>query len=276
MFFFLLPLVIASTLNAPLAAQAFWVGEHTKITAQAILGLQRCSLLPKDWDEGLNAIINDADIAEDTNLLRKWSRYSHYYNPTKKLNMRRDDSSVTVEESQQTLDELAKGGSAEGSAIHQGWELVGRIVHHVQDVTVPAHVVPVAHFWNDGFEAYAVGKDPLDGSPLCPAAPDLAPLGLFQANALGTLGALEESFPYLENGTAKTLSWTEAFWVQGPGMDFGSYGRFGNQFGVPSFSDSAGNLIQIAPAVFDAFKRKQLSRAVLGTQQAILWWLKRR
>ena len=86
-------------------AHAFSIEDHSAITAVAFSELRSCSLLPAGQDT-LEANVTSADIDEDLNLVRKWTNYSHYYHPFKKLDMRRADSSVTIRESETELAQL--------------------------------------------------------------------------------------------------------------------------------------------------------------------------
>jgi len=63
-------------------------------------------------------------------------------------------------------EDLAQGPSAQDHV-----RLVGRALHYVQDVTVPAHVVPVRHgfiFGKDGFDGYAVAENVSQSDVQCP------------------------------------------------------------------------------------------------------------
>src|SRR4051812_19619266 len=113
------------------SAWAFSLGDHDRVTRQAAAELVKC--FPGELSPGdVNRLVW-SDKLEDLNVLEKWWKYSHYFNPYHPLNMRRFDSSVRVRE-------LERGLSAH-------WDLgnLGHLIHHIQDMASPPHVVPVKH-----------------------------------------------------------------------------------------------------------------------------------
>ena len=94
---FLINFVVVFLFNSE--ARAFHIPEHAKITIRALDGLKNCGLLSNSWDQGWTAAVVRADQNEDYDLFRKWSKYSHYYNPLHPIRQMRADSSLSVIES---------------------------------------------------------------------------------------------------------------------------------------------------------------------------------
>lgn len=250
------------------SAFAFHIPEHNMITRRAIDGLQRCNLLPASWDMGWSRAIQDGNKNEDTNLIRKWSKYSHFYNPTKKLKLGRADSMLTVRESEHSLhDQEEEASEADALA------LVGRIVHHLQDAAVPAHVVPVNHFSDDGFEKFEIASYYQAPTSLSDCARLRAeePSALLKNTALTTLSRIEGLVGYKTYKRVKQARWSQLFWLSARGEGFGEYGPLGNNFGKNVFELEDGRTARVELSQYREFKQAQLDLAVLATQSAILW-----
>jgi hypothetical protein len=257
--------VLAILASAP-SAFAFHVPEHVKITSRAVDQLRKCGLLPEAWGPDWTQAVVRADEDEDYNFLRKWSHYSHYYNPLHPIEQSRADSSASVGESAQEI--AAQPGDP--LAVNQ---LIGRIIHHVQDASVPAHVVPVAHASSDGFELFAIDSfysEPLSPAD-CPALEAAEPLRLLHDNAMATLEALNEPFAFQVDRVPQTDLWLGAFWEAGQGNAFGRYGTLGNSFGKLELPMADGRTASFVAEEYARFKRARVSAAVKATAAAILW-----
>lgn len=160
---------------------------------------------------------------------------------------------------------------------------LGRIVNYVQDMTSPAHVVPVfaARWWrwdiSDRFDRYPVDVDAVSAA----VGDDCAALGadpgdwdnLLSATADRTLSAVREQIPGLP------VSW-QAFWRIGDAGGFGRYGDAGNSFGGPAEFDCGGGtraercvLLERDP-LYEAFAADRHLEAVRATITA-MWMLQR-
>ncbi len=276
-------LILASLFLASAPAWAFHINDHLAITRLAATQVLRCRPDAKArlTGDALKQILN-ADMDEDLNLIRKWLHYSHYYNPFKTLDMYRADSSATIEEVESAL-----GSATQADGDANLW--AGRAIHHIQDASVPAHVEPVEHGLDDGFEALDVSLDPgfqISCTDL-QAHPPATLLDLLRETAIQTDAALDAKIEYTDararhtgrKAPALTLSWREGFWSPSNGHGFGKYGAFGNGFGQTSleYDDSQGNpiMVTVAPATYSRFKSQQLARAVSSTAQALIWYINR-
>jgi hypothetical protein len=254
-------------------AEAFWLRDHEYITKKAIQNLTQCGLLPSNWAPELEQEIIQANDNEDLNLIRKWTHYSHYYNPNKNIDMVREDSSATVGEALESINTNLARGTLD-SDVPQMYSDLGRIIHHLQDASVPAHVVPVSHFLSDGFESLPIQDPGTVDAGLCQQLAQMSvqdPLLTLRETAIRTLDSLSQSFYYSQAGQLQQSTWGQVFWVTDPGPEFGVYGIFGNNFGRSQFKTAKGIPVNVQPEVFDAFKWNLVESAVLATERAFLW-----
>jgi hypothetical protein len=253
----------------PLQAFAFHVPDHVAITARAVNELSACGLLSPQWTTDVTSAVESADESEDYNLFRKWSYYSHYYNPYHALDQFRADSSASVTEAAATI----KASPLDAYAVNQG---IGRLIHHVQDASTPAHAVPVAHAFSDGFEVFDIAAyfaEPLSPTacPLIQASTD--PMETLRTNAIATLDSLKAPLTLIANhdGAEIQNTWDTLYWVPGTGNSFGEYGIVGNAFGTSAvvFNDDTG--AHVSQNKYFAFKRARAEAAVRATEAVILW-----
>lgn len=157
------------------------------------------------------------------------------------------------------------------------FERLGEVVYYLQNVTVPANVVPIYHprrwRWNgsDAFTRYPVDRETLLGR-----------LGQVCVELLATPET--ESFSTLLDSTAAVTianirapiadmnaSW-QVFWREGEAGDFGSYGPAGNRFGreaeFPCRSERC-RLLENDP-IYAEFALRQHRLAVVSSMRAML------
>mgnify|MGYP003337805414 CR=1 FL=1 len=247
-------------------AHAFHIPEHSRITVRAVKDLEICGLLPTSWNQVWTEAIVRADENEDYNLFRKWSKYSHYFNPNHTVRQLRADSSLSVMESVQEIQK----NSADSLLVS---ELIGRIIHHVQDSSVPSHVVPVVHASADGFEVFEIDqvyREPISASE-CISLSAQEPMEVLRSNALSTLSALQEQVFFQRESFKRQGTWLGTFWLAGDSDNFGSYGPMGNNFGKPVFELEDGRTIRMSVEFYEKFKRDRIKAAVQATRSVILW-----
>lgn len=154
---------------------------------------------------------------------------------------------------------------------------LGRVVNYVQDVTSPAHSVPVytGRFWrfslSDRFNSYGIDQQALlrslDGA--CEQALDTpdAFQSILRRSAEDTMAAVQAPVPGMPT------TWT-AFWRPSadPG-DFGDYGPAGNNFGRAVQFRCGGKercvLLEGDP-LYRSFAMSRHRDAVLGTMRVLL------
>lgn len=245
----------------PHRAMAFGLTDHEAITRQAVAEFLVCA--PGGFRPTETELLVDADADEDTNLLRKWLSYSHYFHPEKKLEMWRATSMERV--------------TALQEEISSGRELLsrlGHLIHHLQDAASPPHVVPVNHWLTDGFETFEQGSLPepapadLDCQELARAGLE-SPRRMLTETARSTLAAARSRLPAWKDNVRSEIPWSW-FWAEGPEASFGEYGTLGNRFGVESI-ELGRSRFAIARETYRELKLRQLRLAIQVTKKALAW-----
>jgi hypothetical protein len=206
----------------PLGASAFSVPDHEAITRAAIdAALRTGNASPL---AAHRATVVEGSQAEDLNIHVKWTGWHHFYSPGATLDSSfRQGSSARVRALWEEAEEAASNGDLE-----RAFDRVGHLAHHIQDMAVPLHVVPVMHGLSDRFEQYGARKA-LERRPpqreVEPLSGEEAQLAL----AMETLVLVQAGTLPAEGGT---IPWS-AFWLapSKPGT-FGGYGEAGNAFGA--------------------------------------------
>lgn len=122
----------------------------------------------------------------------------------------------------------------------------GALIHFIQDVTNPSHVVPVYHGpgRKDLYDYYPIQEDSMRKlfQSNCAKVKSLAinesiP-GLLHSTAKATLESLKETIQYNQNGIDESMELGNALWSlpsHKSGDFFGDYGVWGNNFGKTEF-----------------------------------------
>lgn len=114
-------------------------------------------------------------------------------------------------------------------------ELIGRLLHHIQDMSCPPHVVPVYHV---GADRYEEQMPPLeDFSLVAPEAPMVDPVELYHLSATNTKRLVRDTLLETMETTPEippeyTLS---AFWIEPPSAEV-----FSGTYGGPDSKDQFG------------------------------------
>jgi hypothetical protein len=255
------------------SAWAFRISGHDWITHQAVNEFNHC--FPGSLSQGEETILTLTDAEEDANLIRKWIRYSHFYNPDKKIDLgHRVDSSVRIADIEELLSSETQLGE------HGTFKILaalGHALHHLQDMASPPHVVPVMHDLSDLFEKHELDGQTLDyfATPLmddCQAFAASADPGSFHdlltQTARATLNSLDKArFSVTRDGTERALA-EDSFWIGSDGTAFGRYGRLGNTFGLTHFSVDGSDYV-VAPDVYTHIWERQLALAVHASKRAL-------
>lgn len=246
---------LLATALLPAAAGAFRIGAHEQLTARA------CDLEAAELPElaRFKGVLMSGNAGEDQNVIVKWLRFNHYYSPIGKLaTWWRKTSDVRVKDLWVQALEAARRND-----LRYAFDRVGHLLHHVQDMASPPHVVPVTHGFTDGFEAYDIGR--LIAKATGAALPDLSGPDAHHALALDTYRAVQSDG--LRVG-ARTIPWT-AFWKERRGQ-FGAYGEMGNAFGRPYLLEN-GRHFAVDRRGFADFIRARVEAAI-GYSRAFLRW----
>jgi hypothetical protein len=254
-------------LATPLASFGFHLGDHVLITRQTLQEFEKCYPGLLRDDEPFFLLSSNLD--EDLNVIRKDLVYSHFYNPNKKLEMFRYDSSVRIQD-------LAKELATQKNSMQLFIDL-GHVLHHVQDMASPAHVVPVFHGPSDTFEVYELKSHRFATQLSCRQLEELAlqtqnlPTLLKKAaqDSLQVLAQLSVPLQRIDAAGSTTYPvYGNSFWQVTPGNDFGVYGPLGRHFGETEiqFKDAKA----VMPLEFyEDFKNRQMQMAVINSWIAL-------
>ncbi len=256
-----------STFLAAASAQAFSIDDHEAITRQAVIEYNRC-FPANPVTPSAEAAITAANRGEDLNVFRKWATYSHYFHPEKRIDMRRKDSSERI------LDLVEDLRRHEGD-VEEIEHDIGHVLHHIQDMASPPHVVPVNHWLTDGFESFDVQM------PSAPAGSNCASVvanatsfeAIFAKAAKATLQNVRQGRLSAKAGARAQLIPLTGYWEESADDRFGEYGVFGNAFG-DSRVKASGVSYAVDSKEYRAFKAAQLRLAVDATKSALAVWMK--
>jgi hypothetical protein len=281
--------------------------DHTRITAEAIrqfvrysqglvapMLLQYSSLVQtgsKDTDQSplytraTNWHFYKKNLDQDVVRKAVWP----YMEP---LTFHLSSDHILLRRCEQLRAETAKKSTADAC------DLTGRILHHIQDMSIPSHVVPIFHgqLVEDSFETYLSkyyladdgrmsalsGEQPPDPSTLLPGVQTTI-LHLYEEAAENTLSALKIENSSCEcqvNGTVQNLSWNY-FWsdqnTHHNGYNpsecklggFGSFGPLGMNFGTTEPISTGGNSYQIERSTYDRFCTRQVKDMLENSIKAL-------
>ena len=271
-------LVLIAVLFGSMPSHAWRLHDHDLITRRALQLYERCQEIRFTHTETKTLV--DGNLSEDFNLAVKWLKNSHYYNPDKWVRtLYRDDAGYRV----RYLTEKLLAGR------HPQLRLLGKIIHFVQDMASPTHVVPIVHGLSDGFEKFKLpaaasallnlcfsancGKElsaAASGLP-CPQKTAAAPDAVLKREARRTLASLRDIAEATRDGKPYQFTWT-MFWVEGLGSRFGQYGFFGNNFGTMKPLEVLGHVYSFPHTVFHNYKLQRTKQAIAATAEVLHWY----
>jgi hypothetical protein len=224
-------------------ARAFRLDGHQALTEATVAEVPQVA----PWE----ATVARANRNEDLGLREKWVHSSHYYDPTGAYaGGRRQTSAARVNQLNIALDAAIEAGDAD-----QAWDVAGHLLHHIQDMASPLHVVPVPHGLRDGFERQPL----LLGST---ATRKLAPVEASTAHHLLAVETRE---------LVATPNW-QPYWAPAH-AGFGDYGELGRSFAGESPEEAAllADRADAAVAYGAAFLRHTAARLQDGASAAQPW-----
>jgi hypothetical protein len=254
-------------------AYAYHLDDHQRITLQAVQELNAC--FPGLISHANETALWMSDLEEDVDIIRKEFLYSHYFNPYKHLDMRRYDSSVRVERLQSDLEQDEAEGDRSGLDV---FTHLGHLVHHLQDMSVPAHVVPVMHGLEDGFEKYDLKGDISSGLScadlITHPVSDLSTLLVDTAKqTLSSVSSLSVQIMTAAGTASQEVTVRgDDFWQAASDDSFGKYGTLGNHFGETSFVEN-GTTYAVPIDFYADYKQQQMKSGARATLEALYWFL---
>jgi hypothetical protein len=282
---------------------AYNIPNHRLITQRAIQEFNACSryhhfggLTPKEQE-----LLIQGNLSEDYNIFTKTLRW-HFFHPEKNLN-HKGYNAIGI--SRNILPYFYKKSVAVHRRIAIGrsldnYEFLGNLIHFLQDMSCPPHIVPIFHTALDSFDNYPLVPDyspenrrEIDCGPiqnLVHSQKSKHPLFLIQEQFDRTSRALQKEIltadhtpAVIHEGKPFRATW-EAFWAGINTPDFGQYGIFGNSFGTSHISVSSGFWVwrffsekseyDLNPIYYHEFAKQQHRDAIDVTLEAI-YWLKR-
>lgn len=248
-------LFLGAGVLATAPALAFHLGTHALLTQASLQALPDGSRLRQFPDRVVSCC-----LSEDKNLFTKWFLSSHYYDPIKPMPRRAPTwRSSAVERVRQLEAALLQSRTDADRAC---W--AGRLLHYVQDLAVPAHVVPVSHAMGDGFESF-VQQHPHTSRWIATARSRMSSDALAPYDEISRF---TDALAFETWSAAQAPPWN-TFWKPRSSPGFGSYGDMGNRFGdVPVMRRLHPELTEAqAREAYAAFARRRVERAVhAGTQ----------
>ena len=300
-----------------LRLHALSTSAHRDLTVLALKEFRQCT--EGSWFPFRENILIEANVQEDTNLAKLF-QYSHFYHPQHRVTspwpnpFERCPSNYRVSHIEYALEAyfsnssnievaplwddsceenffyhyLGNEYSFSGERQRKAQEFFGAIIHHLQDMASPTHVVPIAHSLNDGFESYAREEkivaeiERASGTCVHKKARLLPPSTLLHLAALETQRNLNDEVPILvvlPGGQIipKTVTWKS--WYGGENFSFqgiaGDYGTWGNNFGILEFSVQGGQRIRVDQEIYDDFLRQQYRQALEYSKMALEYFSER-
>lgn len=265
--------------------------DHIRITAEAIrqfVKYSQSAVVPflLQYSGLIQKGSEDADISPIYTRATNW----HFYNRNldrdilqepiwsfmEPLTFHLSSDHILKKRCEQLVDEIEKNSSKDAC------NLTGRILHHIQDMSCPSHVVPVYHgpLIADSFESYLsdvflsdsknisdIAEELEQDAKSLAVSPDIDILGLYQNSAEITLKFLQpenSTCQVKRNGKGIELPWNY-FWADKntkylngyPSAckfgGFGTFGPLGKNFGTTEEFSIGDDTYVIEKEVYDAF-----------------------
>jgi len=151
----------------------------------------------------------------------------------------------------------------------------GRVAHHIQDMSVPPHVMPIYHLGDDNFDNYIPASRPAaDTASICKDVNGtiVEPLELLEWAAQNTLKTVAQPVVFANGKTLENETWMK-FWGGPDDQDlsgFKTYGEYGNVFGtIPPCKNSTCRAYD--RKTYDKFYNEAYMRAVADTVRLFIY-----
>jgi hypothetical protein len=171
----------------------------------------------------------------------------------------------------QTLDDLLASKESDKKI----YAAAGRVAHHIQDMSVPPHVMPIYHLGDDNFDNYVPASIPAaDSAAFCKDVNEtvVEPFELLERAAQNTLKAVAKPVVFADGKTLDDETWMK-FWGGPDDQDlsgFKTYGKYGNIFGTIPPCES--NICrEYDRNTFDRFYNEAYMRAVADTVRLLIY-----
>lgn len=275
-------------------------GIHHQISTEAVRQYESC-FPNKALSEKARGNFVNYSAWEDSTLhnplrFRQW----HFFSPTGDLGRSQGGSRISMDKRFKTLEKKLHKEIAK-QKIKQAYESLGRITHYLQDVTSPAHVMPIYH-WSgqkDAFDSYpfdtAAAATYFDANKhkVCAAvasSPQNTLFPVLKETAQHTIEAAHNAPLKIANGTTDKATWG-LFWKEDETCrrsvkpKFKDYGPFDNSFGDTTIVDRCdlgdkpspytqycgGHECRIDQAVYQEFAAARHRDAIMASLKALYY-----
>jgi hypothetical protein len=259
-------LVAGSILLIHSPSYAYNLADHSQLTRTAAAAVENC--FPSTLSSVQVETMVEANQWEDLNLLRKWTAYSHFYHPE------HDFGSLRATSRDRALDLEAQLRAPQFDSARD--TLIGKALHHLQDMAAPPHVVPVNHFWTDGFEKLEVRVEPSFEFSSCQDLLDQASkVSLSELHQK----VAEETWKSVRTGAIRGVRVSGStrkplplplilFWSPNGPSEWGEYGIVGNTFGSEQLHSTMGTF-EVPASEYRRLKQERLRSALRASQLLI-------
>lgn len=275
--------IAAMALSLPVAA--FDPGFHRRYTSQAGEMLRKCDThgVKVPSNEEIDALAKATEAEDDASIVRlaNW-HYAHnpamarYFLPGIQMDLRRIFD--------RRVDELFEYAGSGQWCREEVFRRAGSVAHYIQDMRVPAHVIPINHgsvFGEEAFDKYPFAilpvapKDPSQCEAWkAAAAPSRDTLARLLADArVDTRRRMHTRIPAAGAGKC---TWSKAFWCD-PAKDqcpadipgFGTHRK--SKFGdLHVDCEDAQGRLRLTPADYDDYFREAYQSMLVDTAIVVL------
>lgn len=246
--------------------------QHEPISKQALSYYQKCTgqTIPEEYSgEFIDGVVSEDDVTMER--LLNW----HFYNNRNRIGtyylLFYGANDKIFQKLLLRLESLLDSDAPRPEAIYK---IAGRLAHHIQDMSAPAHVIPVYHVGDDKFDHYMpITSSDENISEYCRALnePVKTPRAIFEQAAQNTLKDVQAPVAFESGKTFENETWMK-FWGGPDDKDlegFKTYGVYGNVFGVmPPCKSTACRLY--GKETYDRFFNACHKKAIMDTMQLIL------
>lgn len=211
------------------------------------------------------------NVSEDNSILkhliRLWNQ--HFYNPFKPEELWRRSKSIDVRFKRIAKRWIKRIGSG------RYFYSVGEIIHHIQDCTNPAHVIPIYHGGSlkDRFDEQDCDNFLPDSINIDTTVNYYTPYITSILNPVvgETLTSINDQFEILLNDknnlSSKKIDWSY-FWQDNPNAWFGKYGLLGNTYTDKKITIGEITYL-INERIYKDYSSRQIALAVVQTANFI-------
>ena len=229
-----LAVLVVLAAGVPQPARAYTAHVHQELTFLAAKQLGRClsdSPIAPLGPLEVRYVVRRNVAESERSVLRRMFQWRYYDRSQKQRTLLGLIETRLHRHYNENVRELERADS-----LSKRYSTLGTLVHHLQQVTVPAHVVPIFYLrvWplasGDRLDEYPLDLPALEAAvgTLCEPlfATDSNDLkALLTSTAEATRAAIRAPIPGMP------ASWTEFWQSDGDPGDFGDYGSAGNNFG---------------------------------------------